>query len=157
MKKDYCYQALTVGWIAGMRSMSALAISTNLLKNASPFRPKTTLLQILSKPSVRIAAHVLTFGELIGDKLPATPNRIEPAPLTGRALMGGLAGAVIYSLARRNPVTGALLAGATAIVSSYVMYELRKEIKAKTAAPDLLPALAEDAIVLSQVYRAAKG
>jgi len=151
MKSRYLYQAIVTGWIAGMRSVSALAISTNLVNGASFFKPKNQLLGFLAKPSIRIAAYALTAAEMVGDKLPITPDRITPVPLTGRTLMGALSGAVIYSLAKRSPYTGAIIAGTTAVISSYAIYYLRKKIKEKTGAPDLLLGLTEDAIVLSQV------
>ncbi len=104
MKHRYLYQAIATGWLAGMRSMSALAISSNLASGAGLFKPKTPLLRFLKKPAVQVSSYVLTAAEMIGDKLPATPDRIKPVPLTGRVLMGALSGAVIYSLARRSPV-----------------------------------------------------
>ncbi|WP_432714423.1 hypothetical protein [Pedobacter sp.] len=157
MKSKYIYQAMALGCIAGMRSISALVISTNLASQASIFKPKNPLLKFLAKPSLKIAAYLMAAGEMGGDKLPSTPDRIKPAPLSGRAIMGAVSGAVIYSLARKNPYEGALIAGLTAIASSYTFYYLRKEIKAKTGAPDLLLGLTEDAIVASQVIRSRKG
>jgi len=151
MKHKYLYQAIGFGWLAGMRSVSALAISTNLASHAGLFKPKTPLIRFLKKPALQISSYILAAGEMVADKLPGTPDRINPVPLTGRALMGALSGAVIYTLARRNPFTGALIAGAAAVASTYTMYYLRKEIKATTNAPDLVLGLAEDAIVISQV------
>ncbi|MEJ5963357.1 DUF4126 family protein [Pedobacter immunditicola] len=157
MKHKYLYQAIATGWLAGMRSVSALAISANLASHAGFFKPKTPLIRFLKKPAVQITSYILAAGEMVGDKLPATPDRIKPVPLTGRALMGALSGAVIYSLARRNPVTGALIASTVAVASTYTMYYLRKKIKATTNAPDLALGLAEDAIVISQIIRTKKG
>jgi uncharacterized membrane protein len=157
MKNKHLYQAIATGWIAGMRSVSALAISTNLASQASFFKPGTPLLRFLEKPAVRISSYMLAAAEMVGDKLPATPDRIKPVPLSGRALTGALSGAVIYSLARQSPYTGALIAGAAAIASSYAMYYLRQEIKERTNAPDLILGLAEDAIVISQVISTKKG
>ena len=151
MKHKYLGQAIGIGWLAGMRSVSALAISTNLASHTGFFKPKTPLIRFLKKPVVQISSYILAAGEMVADKLPTTPDRIKPVPLTGRALMGALSGAVIYTLARRNPFTGALIAGAAAVASTYTMYYLRKEIKATTNAPDLVLGLAEDAIVISQV------
>lgn len=157
MKQKYLCQAIATGWLAGMRSVSALAISTNLASHAGLFKPKIPLIRFLRKPAVQISSYVLAAGEMVADKLPATPDRIKAVPLTGRALMGALSGAVIYSLARRSPFAGALIAGAAAVASTYTMYYLRKEIKARTHAPDLVLGLAEDAIVISQIIRTKKG
>src|SRR5450631_2346385 len=37
---------------------------------------------------------VFAVGEWIGDKLPQTPNRTDPFPLTARLIFGGLVGAL---------------------------------------------------------------
>jgi uncharacterized membrane protein len=51
------------------------------------------------RPAVRLATGAAVLGELVGDKLPSTPSRLQPGPLGGRWAAGALAG---YSLARRD-------------------------------------------------------
>src|SRR5258708_32490007 len=63
------------------------------------------------------AAVVFTFlaaGEYIGDKLPAMPNRISPAPLIARLLLGGLIGAIVAAGLDGPGFEGGFLGGAGA-------------------------------------------
>lgn len=150
------FQAMATGWIAGMRTMSALVITSNLIRNANLPLIKPMAMRVLAKPMVYNVMNSMAVGEFVGDKLPETPDRIAPVPLTGRAIVGAISGAIIYGLARRNKFSGALIGGASAIVSAYAMYELRKQLKNKAGVPDLVLALAEDALVVGEMVRTKK-
>ena len=148
MRNTHIWQTLATGWMAGMRSTSALMMITNLVKHAPVFSGKTKSMQLLAKSATVYTINAMAALELIGDKLPSTPARTEKKSLIGRTSIGAISGAVIYSLARKNAYMGALLGGLTALASTYAMYELRKTVKQKTSAPDLPVALAEDALVV---------
>ncbi|WP_144761071.1 DUF4126 family protein [Curtobacterium sp. 9128] len=90
------------------------------------------------------------IGEIIGDKLPKTPNRIAGAGLIGRAGSGALVGAAIATTGKRDRrIEGAVLGAVGAIVGSYVGYFLRKAIGTTTGLRDPLVALGEDAAVIA--------
>jgi len=156
MKNNYIFKTVAAGWISGMRSVSALAFTSNLLQQHRAVLPLSRPLRFLARPIVTKTVLALAAGEFVGDKLPETPDRIAPTPLTGRALMGAISGAVIYTLAKKSPLTGALVGGLTAIVSSYAMYKLRKEIKLNTDVPDVTLGLAEDALVAGALFASRK-
>lgn len=156
MNDHYILKTLAAGWISGMRSVSALAFTSNLIHQHRAILPLSKPLRFLANPIVSKTIHGLAAGEFVGDKLPETPDRVAPAPLTGRAVMGAISGAVIYTLAKKSPLTGALIGGLTAIVSSYAMYKLRKEIKQITNVPDLTLGLAEDALVTGAIFASRK-
>jgi uncharacterized membrane protein len=156
LNDHYLLKTLAAGWISGMRSVSALAFTSNLIHQHRSLLPLSKPLRFLGNPIVSKTIHTLAAGEFVGDKLPETPDRVAPAPLTGRAVMGAISGAVIYTLAKKSPMTGALIGGLTAIVSSYAMYKLRKEIKLNTNVPDLTLGIAEDALVTGAIFASRK-
>ncbi|WP_432709452.1 DUF4126 family protein [Pedobacter sp.] len=156
MNDHYILKTLAAGWISGMRSVSALAFTSNLIHQHQVLLPLSKPLRILANPIVSKTIHGLAAGEFVGDKLPETPDRVAPAPLTARTLMGAISGAVIYTLAKKSPFTGALVGGLTAIVSSYAMYNLRKELRLNSNVPDATLGFAEDALVTGALFASRK-
>ena len=129
--------ALGAGVIAGLRSFSApAAVSTALTEQYG-------LAERLKPALLALAA-----GEMLADKLPFMPARTAPVALAGRVLTGAMSGAALATAAGRNRITGALLAGAAAVVSSYAALALRSALSERLAVPDPLVALIEDAIVV---------
>jgi uncharacterized membrane protein len=81
---------------------------------------------------------VLAAGELVGDKLPSAPPRIEGPGLVGRVVAGAFAGRVSGG----NP---GLRAGATfALASAYPSQLLRRQTVERTPLPDIACAVPED-------------
>jgi len=104
-------------------------------------------LAFVTGPRFLRSASVLAVGELVADKLPFTPNRTAADPLLGRALMGGASGAVICLAKRRSVLAGALIGATAAAGSAYGAYELRRQAVQRLRLPDIVIALAEDAVV----------
>lgn len=90
-------------------------------------------------------------GEVIGDKLPMTPSRVDPAPLVGRLLIGALGGIAIGSerLGKREVVRGAIAGVFGAVAGSFGGYHARKAITEATGLPDPAVAIAEDALAFA--------
>jgi len=97
-------------------------------------------------PPARIVAGVGVAGELVGDKLPRTPSRLEPPGLAARVALAAVAGAVLARAAERAMVPAALVASATAVVSARVGHDLRRA--AATRVPPLVAALVEDVVAI---------
>lgn len=91
---------------------------------------------------------VLAAGELIGDKLPTAPNRIEASGLIGRCIAASLAGASIYKAAGKPLLGGALLGGITAVGTTYGAFNLRKWLRKESNIYDPYLGLAEDALAI---------
>lgn len=128
---------LGAGLIAGLRSFSApAAVSVALAERYVLAAQLTPTLQVLA------------VGEMLADKLPIMPARTAPPALAGRAMTGALSGAALADAAGRSRITGALLAGAVAIASSYAALALRSALGQRLAVPDPLIALVEDAVVI---------
>ncbi|GAB3925524.1 DUF4126 family protein [Mucilaginibacter myungsuensis] len=142
------WQVIALGILAGMRSMSAPAVSSRMLNKRPSRRLNHTPLQTLQSPA---AANVLTgiaVGELVGDKLPTAPDRIAPVTLVGRCINGAISGAGIYKAAGGKWYTGAVLGGITAIAATYGSFYLRKAIVKQAHLIDPVVGLIEDTIVL---------
>jgi uncharacterized membrane protein len=91
---------------------------------------------------------IVAAAELIGDKLPFTPNRTKLGPLITRAVSGALGGAAIASGKKRSALAGAIIGAAAAIGATYGFYQLRKMAAENSKIPDPVIALAEDALVV---------
>jgi uncharacterized membrane protein len=140
-------RAVLLGTMSGMRSISGTTLmSDRAALNQRPF--KDSPLEPLASDTAASLFKLASVGEAIADKLPFMPPRIRPLPLLGRALWGGVSGAAAYVEARQPLAQGAALGTASAVVSSFVFYLLRRGVKRVLHLPDLVVALAEDAGVL---------
>lgn len=80
-------RAGALGAATGLRSTVALA--------ALVVRRNDGLPAALGHPAAQVAAAVACAGELVADKLPATPSRLSPRGLATRLIAASLAAAVL--------------------------------------------------------------
>jgi uncharacterized membrane protein len=90
--------------------------------------------------AAKFALPALALGELVGDKLPAAPPRVEGPGLVGRVVTGGLVGRV------SDGSRGLRIGAAFALASTYPSQALRAQIVKRTPLPDLACAIPEDLI-----------
>jgi len=138
-------RALALGLAAGSRA--SLGVAAPLL--ADPRTP----------PRVRVGLGLGVAGELVGDKLPWTPSRLENHGADGRAASGALGGVLLAR--RRRAGGGALVAAGLAgavggVVGTGVGAAWRSAVASRGWA-DLPAALAEDAVALALAAWAARG
>ncbi len=137
-----------LGIVAGLRSLLAPAVVAwaahlgwiDLHNTPLHFLGSTTAVAIFS---------LFAIAELIGDKLPKTPNRTAPLGLTARFLLGGLSGMALALVANQSGYVGAILGAVGGIVGAFVGYQVRSRLVKGLGMPDLLIALIEDAIAIS--------
>lgn len=141
-------RALILGGVAGLRSLLAPALLSQKLAQKNPTGAASQISQALAEPPVATTLKVLSVGELVADKLPKTPNRIDPLPLAFRAVSGALVGGAVFSSAKRPAWIGALLGAGAAVGAAYGGYHLRKMADEKLSLPDPVIALLEDAIAV---------
>lgn len=139
-------EAAVLGIIAGLRSMSAPALITRVARKGH-LAARGSKLEFLNSTGALSGAVLLAAGEIIADKLPKTPARIQPGPLTARAVSGALCGAVLCSARKKSPWQGALYGALGAVGAAYAAYHLRHALKENLHVPDAVVAVAEDAIV----------
>lgn len=135
---------IAMGWIAGMRSLSAPAlVSDYLMRHRSRYRGHP-----LATPPVATALKLLALGEIIADKTPWVPDRTSWPSLVGRGLSGTAVGATLYATAKQPPVIGAVIGGTAAVLATFASYHVRTYLDQRFNLPDPLVAVLEDAIVI---------
>jgi uncharacterized membrane protein len=131
-------QAALLGAVSGMRSATPLAV----LAARGRFGDSKVL---------RGAAIFAAAGELVGDKLPQTPSRIEPRALVVRVATGAAAGGVVGGAA------GAGVGGLAAAGSSFALYHLRARLGARLPLPDAVLGGTEDVLAVGLAVAATRG
>src|ERR671914_72126 len=86
--------ALTIGFVAGLRSMTAPA-AVSWAACYGWVNLEGTPLEFMGSAVAVAIFTVAALAEYVADKLPRTPNRTNPGPLIGRMLLGGLSGAAL--------------------------------------------------------------
>lgn len=93
---------------------------------------------------------VLAIGEIVADKLPWTPSRLEIASVAGRATSAALCGATVAGPTGVAPAVGG------AIAATYGGYHARAALVRRTGWPDLVWALVEDVVAIALAWSAVR-
>jgi uncharacterized membrane protein len=140
--------AIGIGIVAGLRSLLPPAVVAwaahfgwlNLHGSPLAFMGSTAAVAIFS---------TFAIGELIADKLPATPKRTALAPLLARILLGGLSGASLCAATGKSLVAGALLGGTGGVIGAFVGYEIRRRVVNNLHIKDIFVAICEDVVAIA--------
>lgn len=137
-----------LGAASGLRSMAAPSQLSRHLAASAPNPARGPIAHFLAHDTVRSLFRIAALGEMVADKLPVVPDRIEPGPLCGRAFFGCTAGGVLARIHGEPAVLGALVGGVAAVVGSYAGYHARRALVHGAGIPDLPVALCEDTLAL---------
>ncbi|MDW5265720.1 MULTISPECIES: DUF4126 family protein [Acidobacteriaceae] len=91
---------------------------------------------------------VLALGELVGDKLPRTPDRTSTGPLLARILFGGLVGGIVAASLNGSEFEGVILGVGGALVGAFGGHLIRREIVLRSGSKDWPVAVAEDLVTV---------
>jgi uncharacterized membrane protein len=133
MVDSFLVWSVALGAAAGARSLTPLAL---LARHRGGW--------------LAAAAAAAALGELVGDKLPTTPSRLQQPQLSGRVAAGALAGGILARQHGRSLVLPAVVAGAAALAASYAGAAWRAK------APGIPPAVAEDAAAATLAWAATR-
>jgi uncharacterized membrane protein len=137
--------ALLIGMVAGLRSMTAPALASWLAHLGSLHLAGTWLafLGYVWTPWILTA---FALGELIIDKLPATPSRKAPGGFAARIVTGGVSGAAIATAAA-GMIVGIIAGIAGAVIGTLGGHAFRARLAAAFG-KDRPAALIEDVIAV---------
>lgn len=138
-------RSMTAGFAAGLRSQVPFAA----------LAWKGSGLPWLQGRWGKRIATTSALGELVVDKLPVVPSRIERAPLVGRIGFGAAAGALTAKEAGATWATGAAAGAGAALVGAYVGFLGRTSGARLSGLPDPVLALVEDALAWALALAAA--
>jgi uncharacterized membrane protein len=91
---------------------------------------------------------VLALAELVGDKLPRTPDRTSTGPLLARLAVGGLIGGIVAAALNGSGIEGVLLGLGGVLVGAFGGYLIRHEIVERSGGKDWPVAVAEDLVTV---------
>lgn len=142
---EFCF---LIGCIAGLRALTAPAVVCwgaylGWLHFAD------TRLAFIGHPITLGIFTLLAVLEIVNDKLPMTPARVEPSGLIPRILLGGCCGAAFFVSAGGGGLILGIVAGVVgALVAAFVGYRIRRVLVKSVNLSDLPVALVEDAIAI---------
>jgi len=134
-----------LGFATGLRSMTPVALlcwfayGSQLSADWAPW---------IGRLSVAIVLTVLALGELAADKTSRIPDRVSPAPLAWRLVLGGFVGAVAATSMQGPGLEGVVLGVIGALIGAFGGYMLRRDLVQKLDCKDWQVAVAEDVVAI---------
>lgn len=151
------WRSLALGVVTGLRSQLPTAVlawrETRAELPESAAGPVGVLLR--RRGALALLA-LATAGELVADKLPQTPSRVDAGPLYGRLALGAAAGAGVASAFGRSRVAGGILGIVGAAAGSHAGARYRALGAERTGVPDTVWALAEDVAAVAVALAATR-
>ncbi|MFJ2647571.1 hypothetical protein ACIO1C_12675 [Streptomyces sp. NPDC087420] len=150
MKYDVTRLVL-VGLVSGLRSQMAVAAVALTTEPGESARPASLFAGVWGKRGAAAGA----VGELVADKLPWTPSRLNPAGIVSRMAFGGFAAVALSSREPDGapPVLAAAVGAAASAVGTLAGAYWRRTV-AGAGRPDWPAALLEDAAAVLLAYTA---
>jgi uncharacterized membrane protein len=137
--------AFLLGCVCGLRSMTAPAVVA-WGAHLGWLHLEGSLLAFLANKISLVIFSLFALGELIADKLPFIPPRVQAGPLGVRILFGAMCGAALCFSAAASPILGAILGGLGGVAGAFAGYGYRRRFS--LTVPDLLLALLEDLVAV---------
>lgn len=141
-------RAFQIGVIAGMRAAVVPALLSHKLARTIPTKEPQKPVHYLAQPPVSIGLNILAGAELIGDKLPAAPDRTAPAQFISRVASGATCGAFLSEVEGNETSYGAIAGGLGAVAGTLLFFNLRRWLSNEGGLPDAAVGLAEDALAV---------
>jgi uncharacterized membrane protein len=140
--------AFLIGGVAGLRSMTAPAIVA-WGAHRGWLNLHDTPLSFMGSTAAVVIFTLLAVVELVGDQLPSAPSRLKPPGLMARIILGGLSGAGVAAAGTQSIGLGVVLGVGGGIAGAFAGYEVRARLVKALKVPDLVIALAEDAVAIA--------
>jgi uncharacterized membrane protein len=137
--------AAAAGAVCGMRSMTPAAFLARRLQRRSR---SATVSNILTSPIASKVLGAFAAGEMIADKTPVVPARIEIPALIGRIGMAKLCAVAIAEQRKEGIILPAAISAFAAIAGTYASYHARRIMTHDAGITDAIVAVAEDCAVI---------
>jgi uncharacterized membrane protein len=154
--KDRYATALAWGALCGLRSMSGPVLADHRPRRSA----RGPLQRQLARPAVARTLQVLAVAELIADKLPFVPPRIQVPSLLARATSGAVTALTVprrrrwFRRARlADELVPALVAAMAAVASAGAAYYLRRAVTRRLRLSPMVGGLLEDAVLFAAASR----
>lgn len=142
------WRALALGVVTGMRSQLAAALlAWRQTRGDLPEPVEGPAGLFRRRPAVGML--MLAAGEIVADKLPRTPSRLDTGPFLGRLGLGATAGAGIAAAYDRSRLAGGALGVAGAALGSWAGARYRAALAERSQVPDAVWAALEDATAIA--------
>jgi len=128
-----------LGAASGLRSQLGVA---TVVARSDPALPP-----VLRNSWTRRLLAVAAAGELVADKLPATPSRLWPSGIASRLALGALAAGLLAQTRDASWFPAAVVGASSAAVAAKVGHDARARLARHV--PDPAVAVAEDALALA--------
>jgi uncharacterized membrane protein len=145
---DVYARVALLGFVTGLRSLTPLALLAVAARRGGFASDAGPPLSLLQSPWTQAGLVAAAVGEIVGDKLPSAPSRLDPIPLLERLVLGAITGAAVTHEAGLSIFAGGGIGAAAAAVGSIAGNRFRALAGRLTGLPDLPIALVEDATVL---------
>jgi len=150
------WRSLALGVVTGLRSqLPAAVLAWRQSRHQLPEDIAGTT-RILRRRGAVPALALAAIGELVADKLPRTPGRLDTGPFLGRVSLGATAGAGIASALGRSRILGGVMGIAGAAAGSYAGERYRALVAERTEVPQVVWAVAEDAAAVTLALAATR-
>ena len=143
--------AAALGAASGARSTAGIAALAFTSRPDDDGRIASTL----GSRAGRIGAAVSAGGEMVADKLPATPARTGPPGLAARVVLAGIAAAAVAARRGEGPGVPVLVAVGTAVAAAFLGERLRGVVGGRLGS-DLPGAVGEDVLAALLALRGAR-
>ena len=140
-------RSLAIGAATGGRSFSGIAAVS--LSSPRDERP-------LGNPVAKVLLALLALGELVLDKSPKAPSRLEPPGLAGRLVFGGASAGLLARRHGASPIPHVVVGMAAALIAAFAGHWGRSRLAGRFGT-DLPGALIEDGVVQSLAWAACLG
>jgi uncharacterized membrane protein len=134
---------------SGARSMIGVAaVARERAAAAARLQAQGPVPRIARKFDRRIADAVTAMAgfELMADKSPNIPNRVDPGPLFARVVAGAVVGASVARMAGFDRRSAAIGGAAVSFAAAHLSYRLRAALA--DAVPDFVAGLIEDVLIV---------
>jgi uncharacterized membrane protein len=142
------FVAVGMGFVSGLRAFTPLAL-VSWLAVWGWIPLGDSRLAFLGTTTGAVIVSILALGELVGDKWPRTPSRIDAAPLGGRAITGALSATAVCLAAGYPWLLGIFSGGIGAIGGAFGGYHIRRLLTKRLRIPDFIVALVEDLVTIA--------